>query len=477
MTMRRLTPSGCALLPALMLAGCSMAPRYEQPALPVPPSWPGGDAYLQQSEATLPRLVFAEVFADPRLKTLLDQALVNNRDLRVAAANVVAARAQYRVQRASLFPQIAATTTVTQREGGSTTGSTAAQTSYAANLGASAYELDLFGRLRSLSDAALDRYFAQEATARATRLSLVGEIATAWATYAADKSLLVVAQETAASARQSVDLTRARLRGGIAPRTDLRQAEQILETANASIAAQTTAIAQDLNALQLLVGAPIEPAMLPGGIEEIAPRFHAPGAGLESAILLRRPDVVQAEFQLRAANAEIGAARAALFPRITLTGLLGFTSNALSALFDNGSFNHSISGSGSYAIFAGGSARAGVTASQAQRDAALATYEKAIQSAFRDVADALARRGTLADQLAANEKSVAASDDNYRLTDARYRGGIDTFLTSLDAQRTLFTARRTLIATQLADASNVATLYTALGGDSFAAVESPAPQP
>lgn len=455
-----------------LLGGCTLAPRYERPAAPVPASWPVGDAYLAQSEATLPILSHRQVFADPRLLALIDAALANNRDLRAAAANVLAARAQYRIQRAAILPTIGATGSVTRRDSDAP-GGAGDSTDYAASAGASAFELDLFGRLRSQSDAALDRYFGEEAAARATRLSLVAELARAYAAYAADASLLALARETAANAERSVTLTRTRLQGGIAPRTDVRQAEQILASARRSVAVQTAALAQDVNALQLLVGAPVDSARLPGSIDEVLGAYSPPPAGLDSAILLRRPDVVAAEFTLRAANAQIGVARAALFPRLSLTGLAGFASDALGTLFDSGSFGSTLGASASYSIFSGGAGRAGVALSQAQRDAALAAYEKAIQSAFRDVADALAQRGTIDAQLAASRALVAAADDNYRLSEARYRGGVDSFLANLDAQRSLFSARQALIATQLAAAANAAALYSSLGGDDFGASAQP----
>jgi multidrug efflux system outer membrane protein len=258
-----------------------------------------------------------------------------------------------------------------------------------------------------------------------------------------------------------------RLDGGIAPRTDLRQAEQVLETARADVAAQTTALAQDVNALQLLVGAPIDPANLPRSIEEAAATVAELPAGVDSRVLLRRPDVVEAEYQLRAANAEIGAARAALFPTISLTGLLGLASNPLTALFHSGSFNWSGSANASYPIFRAGAGRANVQLSEAQRDAAVATYEKTIQTAFREVADALARRGTITEQLRASRAQADAAADTFKLVDARYRGGIDPFLTSLDAQRSLYTAQRTLVLTRQTAASNLVSLYRALGGDAL----------
>ena len=506
--MRILSPLPALLLTATALSACSLAPKYERPATPVPPSWPVGDAYLRQSEAALPTVRYSDIFRDARLQQLITQALANNRDLRVAAANIASTRAQYRIQRGSLFPQVDATGRYSYTERGSSgagsqaigggtgtggtgtgsgtgtgtggvgngtggtggtvvTGANGSGSAWSVNLGTTAFELDLFGRIRSLTGAALDRYFATEAAARATRLTLVGDIADAWLNYGADQSLLAIAQQTAASAERSVTLTLARLQGGISPRTDLRQAEQVLATAQADLALQKTAVAQDVNALQLLVGAPIDTALLPRSIEEAAPTVATLPAGLDSGILLRRPDVVQAEYLLRATNGQIGAARAALFPRISLTGLVGFASTALTSLFSGGSFNYSIAPSVSYPIFQAGAGIANVQYSQAQRDAALATYEKAIQTAFQETADALARQGTIDDQLGANRRFLNAASDTYRLTEASYRGGVTPFLNTLDAQRSLYSAQRTVVATQLTAASNRVTLYRVLGGDSL----------
>ena len=506
------------------LAGCSLAPKYARTELPVPPSLPVGDAYLRQSEATLPAITYRDVFRDPRLQQIIVQALANNRDLRVAAANIASTRAQYRIQRADLLPQVDASgrysysgggngtrNTVTSGTGNTGTGtgtgtgsgtgtgntgtgtgtgntgtgtgtgsvvsSSSSNSSFSVDLGATSFELDLFGRIRSLTSAALDRYFATEAAARATRLTLVGDIANAWLTYASDQSLLKIAQDTVASSQRSVTLTNARLRGGVAPRTDLRQAQQILFTAQSDLAQQRTALAQDVNSLQLLVGAPVDPSLLPASIEQALPTVATLPAGLDSSILLRRPDVVESEYQLRATNAEIGAARAELFPKISLTGILGFASTSLTSLFSRGAFNYSVAPSVSYPIFRAGAGIAGVAYSKAQRDAALATYEKTIQTAFQETADALARQGTIADQLKANQNFSAAALDTYRLSDARYRGGIDTFLNSLDAQRSLYTAQRNLVATQLVGASNRVTLYRVLGGDSTLEATAGGPQP
>ena len=531
--MRRPSPV-VALVAAGSLAACSLAPKDVRPDLPVPPSWPVGDPYLAQSEAALPSVTWRQVFLDPRLQRIIEQGLVNNRDLRIAVANIAAARAQYRIQRANLFPEVDAagrytrsgggngTSTISSTgstggtgtggtttggtggtgTGGTTTGGTGTGTgngtgttgattggssgastvtstgnSFLLSVGVTSFELDLFGRIRSLTRAQQNLYFAQQAAARATRLSLIGNIAEAWLTYAADATLLKVAEQTADVARSSVRLTDARLKGGIAPRTDLSQAQSILAAAESDLALQRTLLGQDANALQLLVGAPVELKLLPTDIEQAAGTVAPLPAGLDSTILLRRPDVVQAEYQLRATNAQIGAARAALLPRLTLTGLAGLASSALSSLFTGGAFTYSAAAAASYPIFRAGAGRAGVRYSEADRDAALANYERSIQTAFRETADALAREGTLVDQLRANRQGIAAAQTTLNLTNARYRGGIDTFLSSLDAQRTLYASQQTLVSTLLAGGTNRAALYRVLGGDSTLEAAAGGPRP
>ncbi|MFA7601925.1 MAG: efflux transporter outer membrane subunit [Novosphingobium sp.] len=452
------------LLGAASLAGCSLAPGYTRPESPVPAEWPAGDAYLRQSEAALPAYSYRDVFADPRLRAVVDRALANNEDVRIALANIAAARAQYRIQRAELLPELGAGAGYRR----SRTGSGAADDAFAADASIPGYELDLFGRVRSLTGAARERYLASEAAGRGVRLALVADVADAWIAYGLDSSLLAIARRTAETARESVRLTQRRLDGGIAPRSDLRQAQIVLETAEADVANQTTLVAQDLNALRLLVGAEVEPALLPASVEDAGARLREVPAGLDSAILLRRPDVIEAEHRLRAANAEIGAARAALFPKITLTGLLGFASDALGALFDGGSFHWLAGGDASYAIFRGGAGRAGVAQSEAQRDAALAAYRKAIESAFADVSDTLARRGTIDAQLRAARAGRAAAADNLHLAELRYRGGVDSYLGELTARQSLYSAERALAATERLRAANLVALYRALGGDPLA---------
>lgn len=518
--MRRIALSAATV--AMLLAGCArtLEPAYERMPAPVSIGWPVGDAYLRSTEAGLPTLDYRQIFRDRRLQAVILAALANNRDLRIAAANVASARALYRVERSARLPNVEANGSVIVSRfstagqsggsagvtgpggstggtgtggtgtGGTGTGGTGTSgtgtgdggtgpggtgtvgsgggrvnTRYSADIGVSSYELDLFGRVRSLSNAALAEYFATEAAVRTARLTLVAEIASAYLTYASDLSLLRIARQTEASAARSVQITRLRLRGGIAPRTDLRQAEDILLTARADVASFTTIAAQDINALTLLVGAPVDAALLPNGIESVDGLVGEVPAGLNSEILLRRPDVVQAEFVLRAANARIGVARAALFPSINLTAIAGLASGGLTSLFSGDAFNFSAGPAINIPIFDGGARRANVAFSQAQRDLTLAQYERTIQTAFREVADGLARRGTIDREIAARRERVTAAQDNFSLTNASYRGGIGTFLVSLDAQRTLYLAQQDLVTMRLTRADNLVTLYRVLGGD------------
>jgi multidrug efflux system outer membrane protein len=442
-----------------MATSCStMEPKYVRPDPAIQSSWPVGDPYLAQSEVGLPVLTYQQVFRDPRLQTLISQALINNRDMMIAASNIAAAREQFRIQRAQQLPTVnaAASTTVTGDKD-----------SYEAGLQVPSFELDLFGRVRSLTHVQLQRYFATEAGARATRLTLVSNIASAWLNHAADSSLLRIAQDSAASAQKSVDLTRLRLEGGIAPRTDLRQAEQTLSVAQADLAQQRTAVAQDVNALQLLIGAPIDPKQLSGSIDEAFGKIAAVPAGLDSYVLLRRPDVLQAEYQLRAANAQIGAARAALFPKVTLTGLLGFISSSLAKLFTGGAFGWSAGADATYAIFQGGAGHANVRLSLAQRNAAVATYQKIVQTAFSEVANALARRGTINDEIGARERQQAATADTYTLSEARYRAGVDPYLNVLSAQQSYYAAQQQTVRVKLTAAQNIVDTYQSIGGDAL----------
>ena len=464
----------------ILLAGCSFEPAYRRPTPAIPAVLPDAG-----QTATAPAaLSYRDIFRDPDLVYLIDQALANNQDLKAAYANVLAARALVAVQQAELLPMIngvgsynsgdssnetRGSTGTNGNTGGNGNGngngvsSGGRRQTYTAQLSAS-WEIDLFGRIRSLSNAALNEFYASDAAQRGTRLTVVAGVANAYLQLAADRSLLAIATDTRASAARSVELTRSLLDGGVAPRTDLRQAETVLVQAEADQAALETAVAQDRNALELLVGAPVRDDLLPASIESVGGLLAEVPAGLDSSILLGRPDVVQAEYGLRAANARIGAARAAFFPQISLTAFAGFASSALSNLFQGDAFAWGVTPQASQPIFAPG-ALGNLRYIKAQRDLTLAQYQKAIQTAFRDVADALARRATIDRQLDATTRLDAAARDSLMLSTARYREGIDPYLNTLDAQRTAYSAARTLASTRLIKAQNLVALYQSLGGD------------
>ena len=465
-----------ATIGAVLLAGCSLAPRTVLPTPPVPATWPAGAGQLAASEAALPMVSYRDIFTDPGLQALIAQALDNNRDIRVAAANLAAARAQVRVTRANQFPEIGISGGVTRVEQGG--GKAGDSTSYSLQGGVSGFELDLFGKLANATQAQRDAALSTEAGARAVRLGVIADLALGWATYAYDHDRLAIAQSTVTSAQRSVELTAARLKGGVAPRTDLSQAQQVLETAKGDVAAQQAALAQDVNAIRLLVGDSFDESRLPTSLADVTAHLAVLPAGTSSQVLLRRPDVIGAEYDLRAANADIGVARAQLFPSISLTGLLGLASNALSSLFTSGAFSATGAADASWSLFNAGGKVANVHVAEAQRDAALATYEKTIQTAFRELADALADQGTLGERLRAASANTTAAADTARLTDARYREGVDSYLSSLDAQRSLYSARNSELALRLLVATNRITLYSVLGGDQAAATAAQdAPRP
>ena len=444
---------------------CSAPAMADSP--PVPAQWPTGAAYAGQN-ADAPSYSYAQVMGDPRLVRVIGLALAHNQDVAQALANIEAARAQYRIQRAAGLPQLDAGAGYNHAGGSGPLvgGNTSVKGDlFSANAAAASYEIDLFGRVKSLTAAQKARFLASEAAARAARLTLVADVADAWLRFAADASLLRIARDTAATAQTSVRLTSRRVAGGIAPLTDQRQAELTLHIAEADIAADTSAVAQDANALRLLAGADVPNEDLPTNIADASAHIAVVPAGMSSTVLLRRPDVAEAELALTAARANVGAARAALFPRITLTGLAGVASAALGSLFTGGAFAWGIGPAIQWPIFNGGASKANLALSKAQADAALAGYRKAIQSAFADVSNALARSGTIDAQLAAVQGQESAAADNARLVDRRYRGGISSYLDSLAATQALYGAQKSLVATQLASASNRIALYRALGGE------------
>ena len=455
-------------LAASALGACSMMPVFERPAAPVPASFP--QAAPTEATAVAPladTVAWRDYFADERLREVIALALENNRDLRVAALNIERARAQYSIQRADLFPSIAASGGQSaQRVPGdlSMSGDSTVSRQYSANLGFASYELDFFGRVRSLEEQALQTYLGTEEARRSAQISLVAEVANAWLRLAADRERLALARSTFATRQKSFELTQRSFDLGAVSALDLRQAETLMQTARADAARYAALVAQGENALALVVGTGVPATLQPPALgEQVAAIAELP-AGLPAEVLVRRPDILQAERALMAANASIGAARAAFFPRITLTASAGTASSALSGLFDGGSGAWSFVPQIRLPIFEAGRLQASLDVAQIQRDIHVAQYEKAIQSAFREVSDALAERATLAEQLDARRRLVEAAQQSFALSDARYKGGVDSYLNLLDAQRSLYGAELELISTRLSDASNRVALYKALGG-------------
>ena len=453
--------AGCATLePALPAADAAIMGAWPMPPTTQSFASPAvtDGAYSPDAPAAAD-IGWRDFFVDPNLEELVARALDNNRDLRVAVLNVEKARAQYRIQRADRLPSLGANATMT-RSGGDVPVSE----SYSAGVGIAEFELDLFGRVRNLSHSALQRYFAQEEARRSAQLSLVAEVANVYLTLAADQELLRVAQATLKTHEQSYALTGQRHALGAVSALDLHQARTQVEAARADAARFAGEVAQDTNALNLLVGATVEPALLPTGVDDQVTGLGALPAGLPSDVLLRRPDVLAAEHQLLAANASIGAARAAFFPSISLTGSAGSASGELSGLFGGGNKTWSFIPQINLPIFQGGRLRANLGMATADRDIALAQYEKAIQSGFREVADALALTTTLGEQRQAREALLESATQAEALSRARYRAGRDSFLVQLDAQRTLYAAQQGLVTTRLAEQANRVTLYKVLGG-------------
>ena len=450
-----------ALSLALVLGGCDMAPRYGRPANPAPPQWPQGAAYGPADE-NAPGLAWRDLIGDARLRKVIETALAGNRDLRATLANVAAARAQYHVERSYQLPAVTAGADASATRG-LKTGARDTQ-SYDANIGFSAFELDLFGRLRDQSKAAFESYLATQSGLRAARLTLVAETATAYTTLASDMDLLRIAQDTARSGQRSLDLNQSLFTAGLASAGDVQDAITVVEQAKSDIAAQTTLVAQDRNALELLAGGPLPDELIPQSLAELDRSIAKVPAGLSSSVLRERPDVVEAEHQLKASYAAIGEARAAFFPAISLTSALGFASSALSDLLKDASLTASGTASASLPL-AGGTYKGDLEYARAERDYYRATYEATVLSAFRDVADALARRGTIADQRQAQARLVDAAARSYALADEQYRAGAESYITALSAQRTLYAARDTQVAAILADVTNRVTLYAAIGAD------------
>ncbi|UVH58074.1 efflux transporter outer membrane subunit [Variovorax paradoxus] len=463
---KKLIPT--AMAAAMLLAGCSLIPTYERPAAPVPTTYPGDPTQPPgQAAANLP---WQDFFTDARLAGLIQTALVNNRDLRVSVLNIEQARAQFQIQRSALFPAVGLTGSGSRSSPNpyqafdSSVGSVSS--SYSVNLGFNAWELDFFGRIRALKDQALAQYLATDETRKAVQISLIASVANGWLTLLADDELLEITRQTMVTREESVRLTKMRFDNGVSSELDFQAANSLLETARASYAQQQRTRAQDENALALLLGAPVPADATAGGIkglDGIKPMPDVP-AGLPSDLLAERPDIRSAEQQLIAANANIGAARANFFPRVSLTSSIGTASSEFSGLFDRGSKAWSFAPTVTLPIFDAGSNIATLDSAKAGREIAVAQYEKSIQTAFREVADALAGRATLGEQVRAQRAQADAEAVRFKLSDLRYRNGIASALDLLDAQRSLFTAQQSAVTTRLLQLQNQVTLYRTLGG-------------
>ncbi|ALU88385.1 outer membrane drug efflux lipoprotein [Herbaspirillum rubrisubalbicans M1] len=459
------------LLLAVLLGGCTLMPDYHRPDAPVAARFAGDNSAPAAQSAAVADIGWRDVFTDPALQQVIAMSLANNRDLRVAVLNIEKARAQYGVERAALFPTInAATSESASRTPAdlSTTGSALTARSYSATLGFSAYELDLFGRVRSLKEQALQSFLSTAEARRSTQISLIAEVATAWLTLASDQDRLRLAKDTLQSQSATYQLTQRSVELGSSSALTLRQVQTSVESARVDVESYTAQVDQDRNALVLLVGKDLPDTLLPHGLPDTALAAASPLAtlppGLPSELLQRRADIVQAERDLKAANANIGAARAAFYPSISLTADAGTASARLAGLFKGGSGSWSFVPQISLPIFDGGANRANLDIATISRDISVAQYEKAIQTAFREVSDALAQRNTLGRQLAAQESLVEASGAAYDLSQARFKSGVDSYLDVLDSQRSLYSAQSNLIGTRLSRWTNLVTFYKVLGG-------------
>ncbi len=470
--MRTSPPLLVLLAGAVGLAGCvDLAPKYARPPAPIPADLPAGGVYPPAAATERPAPAWRDFFSDPKLLRLIDLALRENRDLRAAAAQIVQARARYQVQRADFYPTVVAhagPSFLSEPNGVATgvngVGGSFEQSLYSVTGGIASYELDLFGKIRDLTRAARDQYLASRAGRDALQITVVAGVANQYLALSADKALIAVARQTLSSGEESVAVTGRRFNSGIDDELALSQAETVVQQASYDIERLSSQLAQDRNALDLLVGAHVGDELMPAGrLGDVAVLEQIPQA-ISSTVLLARPDVVQAEDQLKAASANIGAARAAFFPVITLTASGGLESLALADLFKASSETWTVGPGISQTLFDGGANRGNLLLARSQRDQAVAVYEKAVQSGFRDVADALALRGTIERQLTAQRRLVAAAQTAEQIARNRYDSGADSYLNLLIAQRSLFAAQQTLVDVRLLRAQNVVSLYAALGG-------------
>jgi multidrug efflux system outer membrane protein len=458
-----------AVLIFLLLAGCSLAPRYQQPKMPVADQLPTygtekTDAANKDSVTTdAAALGWSEFFSDPTLQQIIATALDRNRDLRQSALMVESYQAQYRIQRSALFPSVSATPLISRQRTFSGDNQVDLEIA-AATVGITAYELDLFGRVRNLKEDTLEQYLAMAETYRSARLSLVAEVARAYLTLLADRELLAITEETFSNESESYNIIEDRMREGIANQLELAQARTSLENARGNLAQYRRQAAQDLNNLALLTGATEQELQIDAdSLKLLQPMAELPSQ-LPSQVLLQRPDIMAAEHVLKGANASIGAARAAFFPNISLTANVGYMSADLGRMFSGGSETWLFSPNINVPIFTAGRLRAELDVAELRRDISVAGYEKAIQTAFREVADSLVARQTYVEQLSAQMASLKANQDYYRMARDRYQQGLDSYLTMLDAQRSLYNSRQAYVATRLAQLVNQVTLYKVLGG-------------
>ena len=455
-----------------LLAGCSLAPVYERPAQPVAQAWPAGDAYQGVPAAAadakpVSQIQWREFFADDKLRKVIELALANNRDLRVPALNIEKAKAQYNIDTAALLPKLSANVnqSASRTPANMTgTGAAAINRQYTGGLAMASYELDFFGKLRNASEAGLQSYLGTEEARRTQQITLVSEVANAYLTLIADQQRLKLAQDTLKSQQTTYDLSKKRFASGVTSGVDMYDAQTSVESARNDAAVYTAQVALDQNALTLLVGAAVPGELLPTGDLGEVTQLAAIPAGLPSDLLQSRPDVQEAERALRAANANIGVARAAFFPSISLTASGGSASSTLSGLFKAGSSTWSFVPQVNLPIFDGGVNRANLDIAKADRDISVAQYEKSVQTAFREVADALATRGTLDERLTSQQALVDAAEKSFTINEARYRKGADSYLSALVSQRALYSAQQGLITTRLAKSGNAVTLYKVLGG-------------
>ncbi len=454
-------------LTASLLAGCSFIPDYLKPSLPVPSLWPTGPAYDKAPPAVgrAADLPWQQFVRDERLRQVIEMGLRDNRDLRIAALNVDRAQAQFRIQRAALFPQVGANAAETaQRAPGLNPDRNTTSRAYSANIATSSWEIDFFGRIRSLNSQALEQYFQTQEAQRSTQIALIASIASNYLSFAADRQRLELAQSTFSSREASHQLVQRSFELGVASALDLSQARSSMEAARVDIGRYTSLVAIDRNALELVVGAPVPDTLLPANEIDASAAFSAVPVGLPSDVLQDRPDILAAEHNLKAMNASIGAARANFFPTISLTGSAGFASSQLSNLFTSGGTAWSFAPQVSVPIFTAGQNQATLDSARVDRSIAVAQYEQAIQTAFKEVADALANYGTLDERMAAQQALVNATQESFSLSEARYQRGIDSYLDVLDSQRSLYAAQQDLISMELIKSTNQVELYKVLGG-------------